>query len=365
MTNSVSRLSALMPAFLLLVLVLLLPIQSQAANEGDVISIRNDAPELYVVVRGDTLWDISAKFLQEPWLWPQIWELNPQIEDPHWIYPGDVIGLSYVNGIPRLTLNRIGRPSDLNAIKLSPQVRREAIRSAIPAIALEDINSFLSGNSVVSVEQLENAPYILDGRDFGMFSSNGEVVFARGNWEGVGTYEVVREGRTYFDPQTGRAIGVEAILVATASMLTQEGERGTLVIEESYMEARTGDKFLPRSAQVIDSTYFPEPPSFEVDANVVAIQSRRTVGGNRDSLVLNVGEQDNIDVGHLLTVQKEDYDVVDETVGRLIASKDRVVTFTGEKFARVMVYRVFEGSSLALVLNTDGVIRVNDRVVTP
>ena len=67
--------------------------------------LRADHPEQYVVVKGDTLWDISARFLEKPWLWPQIWKKNPQVQNPDLIYPGDSIRLTYVDGKPYLTVN--------------------------------------------------------------------------------------------------------------------------------------------------------------------------------------------------------------------------------------------------------------------
>ena len=92
-------------------------------------------PDTYVVKRGDTFWDISGKFLKKPWLWPEIWQANPQIKNPHLIYPGDVISLAY-----------------LDRVALQPGPRQEAPIGAIP---LSDIEPFLKNLRVTdSFEQL-------------------------------------------------------------------------------------------------------------------------------------------------------------------------------------------------------------------
>ncbi len=125
-------------------------------------------PDVYTVLRGDTLWDISGQFLERPWLWPELWQINPHIENPHVIYPGDQVSLVYVEGQPRLNLERgdAGRtvrltPSD--TVTLQPQIRATPLESAIPAIRLDAIQGFLVQNRVVEPEELLEAPYVLEG----------------------------------------------------------------------------------------------------------------------------------------------------------------------------------------------------------
>src|SRR5690606_20330822 len=132
----------------------------KAAEQTGRVTIREDSPTTYTVVRGDTLWDIAGRFLDEPWLWPQVWQVNPQIENPDLIYPGDVIELAYENGSPILRLAR-GTESDLPTVRLSPQVRREPILSPIPAIALDQISSFLSNDSILDAASYDRAPAVL------------------------------------------------------------------------------------------------------------------------------------------------------------------------------------------------------------
>ena len=100
-------------------LLALLLLASAGFAQGQV-QLREGFPQQYTVATGDTLWDISAKYLREPWHWPQLWQANPQVENPDLIYPGDRLSLVYVNGQPRLTLDR---GASRGTIKLSPRVR--------------------------------------------------------------------------------------------------------------------------------------------------------------------------------------------------------------------------------------------------
>ena len=160
----------------------------QAQQNGNLV-IREDSPQNYLVVEGDMLWDIAGVFLEEPWLWPEIWQLNPQIQNPDLIYPGDTIELYYVDGQPRITVQRGGsdagdrasiNDTNLPVVVLSPQVRREPLLSPIPAISLESISPLLSNNRIVGVFDLDNAPTLLGSRSDTRFSSEGDIVFGKG-----------------------------------------------------------------------------------------------------------------------------------------------------------------------------------------
>src|SRR5690554_4306731 len=124
------------------------------------VELNSNHPDQYTVVKGDTLWDISGKFLRQPWKWPEIWHANPQVKNPHLIYPGDVLSLVYIDGKPRLVLNR----GTGGTIKLSPGIRKTPMAEAIPSIPLEAINSFLLSNRIIdSKEKFEDAPYVVAG----------------------------------------------------------------------------------------------------------------------------------------------------------------------------------------------------------
>lgn len=358
------------PRILVVLLAQLCLMANVFAAQGDVIRIRPDQPGRYVVVKGDTLWDISGRFLEDPWLWPQIWEVNPQIENPDLIYPGDLIELTYVDGSPVLTLQRGSAlpsnvPGNLPTRRLSPQVRREPLTNPIPAISLADIDSYLSRNRVVSALDFENSPYILDSESGNLLSAAGDTVFARGQWsDQVLSYEIVRQGKEYFDLETGEALGIEAQLIAVATISSRDNDLAKLIIDEVEVEVRQGDRLIATEARVFNSTYSPEPPDFQVDARILDISSDLEYGSAYDTLVLNVGRQSNIEVGHLLTVQKPDRIIRDDNVRENLIFREKV-SFSGKKFATVLIYRVFERTSLGLVLSAAEPIRLEDRVVAP
>jgi len=349
------------------------------------VGIRDDSPGRYTVAQGDTLWDIAGKFLEEPWLWPQVWQINPQIENPDLIYPGDVIELAYdANGDPILRLSRGDSPettfasagsTGLPTIRLSPEVRRESILSPIQAIPLDRIRGFLSDNSVISEQEFETAPYLLAEANGHALIGKGDEVFARGDWAGnVLAYDIVRRGRELSDPDTGLLIGVEALTVGAAELKSVNDDRGTMLVMQSNLEVKAGDRLIPRQTTTIDSRYMPTPPAFDVDAAIVSIGTGRELGGLYDSLIINVGESAGIEPGHLLAV-REPPQIVRDTHGELTVWQrfrsalgrnvgDRL-EFPGETVATVLVYRVFENTSMALVLESSDAIRLNDRVLTP
>ncbi|MEX2366875.1 MAG: LysM domain-containing protein [Pseudohongiellaceae bacterium] len=340
---------------LLLVLGLGFPLSALAAE----IQLREDYPDQYEVVEGDTLWDISGEFLEEPWLWPEIWQDNPQIDNPDLIYPGDVIVLRFVDGSPVLTLQGPENVRNLREVVLSPRVRREPFVSPVSTIPLDAINAFLDKNRIVDSTTLDSSGYFLGTQKGTLLAATGDIIFARGQWSsGISRFEIVREGRIYIDPVTEAEVGVKAELIAEARLVSSEGDQATLRIDKVLQEVRAGDRILARDSAVVDSRYFPRPPDFEVEASILEIGNGLAYGGGNDTLILNVGSNQNLQAGHLLTVQKPDQQVRDDQQGETLV-------FAGEKFASVLIYRVFENASLGLVLNSNGPIRMNDKLVTP
>ena len=347
------------------------------------VNVRPDSPGTYTVLRGDTLWDIAGQFLEEPWMWPQVWQINPQIENPDLIYPGDVIELVYgANGDPVLRLSRsadgAANAVDANGIrtvKLSPRVRREAILSPVPAIPLDRISSYLSDNTVVDPDTFENAPYLLGEREGRTLADRGSEVYARGQWtDGVITYDIVRPGRELMDPDSGEVLGLEAISVGRATISRYNGTEALMNINSMSQEIRIGDRLIPRNGIQLDSSFMPVPPAFAVDAAIVAIGSGKSIGGVYDTIILNAGSNDGIQVGHLLTIQEPPVMVEDEfgetsnwvkTRQILGLDESHKVEFPGENIATVLVYRVLDSASLGIVLKSDDAIRLNDRLVTP
>ena len=214
-------------------------------------------PERYTVVKGDTLWDISARFLKSPWLWPEVWHANP-----HLIYPGDVIGLVYIDGQPRISTIQAGPENGV--VKLSPKIKATPISTAIPTIPLDAIASFLSDNRIVMPADMDAAPYVLMGKEQHLITAAGDTVFARGDIEGAERVAIYRAGKQFVDPDTNEFLGLEAKSIATTEVSAVNNEVISLEVLRSNEEIRQGDRLLPTEDRVINSTFMPSKPEFDI-----------------------------------------------------------------------------------------------------
>ncbi len=317
--------------------------------------LRDDHPDEYVVQRGDTLWDISGRFLTRPWLWPEIWHANPQIENPHLIYPGDRLTLVYIDGQPRLVLNR----GTGGVVKLGPQVRSSARDDAIPAIPLEEIAAFLTRSRIVEPDELQAAPYVIAGAHGHVITGAGDQLHARGEFpDGEVNFGVFRVGQLFTDPATGEVLGREALDIGGGRLLAVEEGIGTLSIDRSGEEMRAMDRLLPAVEQKITATFYPSAPDEQVDGTIIAVESGVSNVGRLDVVMLNRGERDGLQEGHVLAIHKTGELVRDPVTKEL-------VRLPSAHAGVLMVFRVFEKMSYGLVLNATQPLRVSDRVTNP
>ena len=328
-----------------------LPFNALMADEID---IRADHPSTYTVVKGDTLWDVSAKFLHSPWLWPEIWQANPQINNPHLIYPGDILKLIYLDGRPRLVVNR-------GTMKLTPQMRTSPLDDAIPAIPLEAINTFLSRSRVVDKERLEAAPYVLAGTNHRIISGAGDKVYAAGNFvENTNVYGIYRKGQTFVDPVTREKLGIQATDIGTGRIVVDADENGvtSLSLNSSNEEVRVGDRFMPFADDKVSATFYPKAPEGDVDGVIIAVEGGVSHIGAFDVVVINRGERENIQTGDVLAVSK---------VGEKV--KDRYtrkrVQLPSERAGLLIIFKVFDKVSYGLVLGAEQPLSVFDAVSNP
>lgn len=325
---------------------------SQAMAEDP--ELKPNYPEQYSVVKGDTLWDISNTFLNNPWMWPEIWHVNPQISNPHLIYPGDVIRLVYFDGKPRLTLDTSNR-----VVKLSPQVRVLDGGEAIPTIPLDEINNFLSRSRIVTAEELERAPHVVSGEAKRLVLGKGDRLYARGQFDSeVPTYGIYRKGDTYIDPETKELLGIQAIDIGSGKMRALEGEIATLLMTRTTEEVRVGDRLLSEDQRAVDSNFFPSAPSVDVNAHIIAVEGGVTQVGKMDVVIINRGDREGIAIGNVLAVYKRGGVVKDRVKGDMVALPD-------ERAGLVMVFRTFEKLSLGLVLEAERPLAIKDLVRNP
>lgn len=321
--------------------------------------LRPDIPERYVVKKGDTLWDIASYFLKDPWLWPEVWHINPEIRNPHLIYPGDVIALSYVDGKPVLTLEGAEPPKpDMDVVKLEPRVRVESLDKAIQTIPKDAIAAFLTRPRVVDEDTLDAAPYVLSSYEGHLISGPGNVIYIRGLDEGAdASYVVVRKGEPYIDPETNEVLGYEAQDLADARIV-RIGSPSTGQITEAQQEVINGDYLLPKRRQQLDLTFFPRAPEEQVSGQIIAVYKGVEKIGQYNIVILNRGTRDGLQPGHVMEIFRAGVTVTDP--------KTRERVELPQEYAGVlMVVEPLEKLSFALVMEAQRALQVNDRVISP
>ncbi len=271
---------------------------------ADTLKLQDNAPDKYVVVKGDTLWDISGKFLKDPWRWPQIWNLNrEEIKNPHWIYPGDLIVLDRSGKEPRLSLVK-GEKNGMQTVKLSPGVRTTDIGGeAIPSIPIRVIHPFLSQPRVVPQGALDDAPFILGSNAERVVLGAGDDAFATGGKPGVTRWNVLRPGKKLSDPVTGETLGYEVEYLGDARTLV-EGAPQKIRITQSAQEILPKDKLVEAS----DSTtfeYIPHAPEGKINGRIISAYGGLSDSGRYQTVVINRGSRDGLEPGHVLAVFRE------------------------------------------------------------
>ena len=321
------------------------------------VQLKAGHPENYTVVKGDTLWDISGRFLSQPWKWPELWHVNPQIKNPNLIYPGDTLSLTYVNGQPRLTLNR---GESRGTIKLSPQVRSTPMAEAIPTIPLEVINAFLFNNRIVDSEaDFTAAPYVLAGGGESVVMGAGQKIYARGAFaDQQPSYGIFRQGKTYTDPVSKEFLGINANVIGNADMLSSEDGITTLGVTRSNEEVRIGDRFFPTEERAVNSTFMPREPASQVDGLIIDVPRGVTQIGLLDVVTINKGKRDGMAEGTVLAIMKTGETVRDRVTGQQVKVPD-------ERGGLLMVFRTYDKISYALVLTASRDLSLMDKVTNP
>lgn len=313
-------------------------------------------PDRYVVVKGDTLWDISAMFLRDPWLWPEVWYVNPQIENPHLIYPGDILTLVYIDGKPQLRMSR-GYPTE----NLSPQIRVESLDNAIPTIPLDAIRPFLTRAIVVDANELDTAPYVVASAGEHVVTGVGDRVYTRGiDNKDTSVYDIFRPGGPYIDPDTDELLGYEALYVGTGP-IEQYGDPATLFLAETTREIRVSDRLRPADQSTPVTHFQPHAPATDIEGRIISVIDGVTQIGQFNVVAIDLGTREGMEVGHVLRIFKEGNLVTDSVSGK----RSDTVKLPDEAAGLVMVFRTFEKVSFGLVMKATSSIHINDFVRTP
>ncbi len=316
-------------------------------------SVREEAPLRYVVKPGDTLWDISKRYLLEPWQWPEIWYVNDQVANPHLIFPGDVLTLVWRDGRPMVT-----RAEVADVEYLSPRARELPLEASIPTIPLEAIRDFLRRSRVVSAEDLRLAPYVLGFADPHLIVGAGSEVYVR-NLPKVERYQydAVRIGERYVDPDSGEALGWEAVPVADMEV-RRHGEPATMLVARSYRETRAGDRLLEPEADAFTANFYPRPADPALAGRIISVFDGVSQIGQYQVVTLSRGAADGLEAGHVLDVFQSGRKTRDPYTGR-------VVSLPEIQAGTVMVFKTESRVSFALVVDAQREIHRYDRVRGP
>jgi hypothetical protein len=357
----------------------LLPVSSTAQESqrtiatGSNIPLTANAPDEYVVKTGDTLWDISKVFLRDPWYWPEIWYVNPQVQNPHLIYPGDVLKLVYIDGQPRVTLGERGGVTESGGGKrLSPQVRREQLSQAITAIPYDVIASFMGRPTLLDSSQVKSAPYVVALRDDHIIGAVGNEIYAKGIRSAAEDtrYSIIHVDEKLYDPDNGDLLGYSGMYVGSGPV-AKSGDPAKLLLTESTREALQGDKLFPESVDV-NVDFVPHSPTSDVQARVIAVRNH-TVMGQYQVIALNRGQRAGLEPGHVLAISQLG-DVVRDSYSKggmratttsTSRSVGKSVQLPDERVGLAMVFKAFDRMSYALVMETTHEIRQGDLAGNP
>jgi hypothetical protein len=322
-------------------------------------ALNNDVPLNYVVQQGDTLWGISGVYLQEAWRWPELWDANPQLDNPHRIYPGDVLALRWEGGRPRLGLSSRG------GLKLSPNVRSQSLDTAIPPIPRDQIDPFLRNNRILESGAFSDLPYVIAGDAQRIISGLGDRIYVRGPVaSGDQVFGIIREGSPVIDPTTQEVLGITALDIGSASLTSGGTEGSSDAVKEFEItrmteEIRIGDRLIPLQAGIMDAFFQPKSPGVEIENGfMVAVNSGVTQIGPMSIVTINRGDREAVMVGDVFAIYQTG-EIVQDPV------KQEMVALPDVRAGVLMVFAVYEKASFGLVLTATRPLAVGDKIRNP
>ena len=325
------------------------------AVEGP-LALRPDHPQTYTVAAGDTLWSIAARFLQSPWQWRRIWRQNPQVRNPHRIYPGDVVRFSHdPNGNPQLEI--AGREA-VPLLKLTPQVRVEELTQPIPPVPRDAVESFLKRGEILSAANWRQMPYILGDDDAQVIYADRDRVYGRGANFDQPRYQVFRPGEELREPGSNRSLGQIGIYLGQA-VLERDEDPASFLLANTIAPVRAGDRLLEIEEEPELYNFEPHSVPPDTEGSIIArLDPDITQITQYSSVIINLGTQEGIEPGHVLAVFGKDRWIDDPVSGK-------PAKVPGERAGLLMVYKAHDLVSYALVMQIERAIRLQDRVTTP
>lgn len=367
---------------------------NQVAQTGVALEdLAPNAPDSYIVRRGDTLWAISGLFLKHPWRWPELWGMNlADIRNPHLIYPGQQLYLEKTNGRARLRTGRgasVGGPPT-DTVRLSPRTRYASLADAsIPTLSPSAIEPFLAEAMIVDATTFALAPRIVATQEGRVLLSRGDRAYARGQYTGGNDkgkplseapgeprdFRVFRNATPLKDPTTQEILGYEAQYVGKAELVRGESlvqgtdkdgkaaseiVPATIDIVAAKEEMRVGDRLIPEPARELLS-YVPRAPASVITGQIVSVYGNAVaIAAENQIVVVNRGARDGLERGHVMALLKDGQRLQDKT-----DSARPGIKLPNERNGLMMVFRTFDNLSYALVLQVTDGVKVGDRFANP
>jgi len=339
-------------------------------------AVKESAPDRYTVVKGDTLWGIASRYLADPWRWPEIWQANQQISNPHLIYPGDQLILCHIQDKTVVAVDQGNGCADIPGATpspssprvtgsgvdytLHPEIRSEPLEVAVPTIPLPLIRSFLDDSRVVDYNTLQKAPYVIDGHEGHVVSGAGDEVYARGTFTSdTNNYAIFRAGERYIDPDTQEVLGYEATSVGNGKLVALDKDIGTFDIMDTHgQEVRIEDRLLPKQERLVTAVFEPSNPYNVKPGRVIRVFGSIDSAANYSVIVINRGEREGVKVGNTFALLEH---------GQLIRDpvNSDIVRLPTQPEGLAMVFRTFDKVSYALVLRSSKVVHNGDEIRPP
>jgi LysM repeat protein len=326
------------------------------------------APKSYTVQKGDTLWGLANMFLKDPWLWPEIWYVNPEVSNPHRIYPGDTLRLA--KGGPgsgggsgvELQLQHTG-----SGTRLEPLLRSTQLEAPIASIPYTTIAAFLSRPGVLTKSQAEASPYVLALRDHHLIAGTGNEIYVSRLKASEGErFTVLHVGDKLKDVDGHGSLGYLANFVGVAQV-ARAGEPAKAQIIESAREIIAGDVLVPETSGSVGD-FTPHSPSANIKGHIIAIVNGVLLAGQFQTVALDRGSQDGLEPGHVLRVNERVQTVKDHCArinGDSTCTRFRDTKLPVEQVGTLLVYRVYEHVSYALIASNSAPLSIGDQVATP
>jgi hypothetical protein len=345
-------------------------VSSSSANPPDASIINPNAPKSYVVKQGDTLWAIASLFLKDPWLWPEVWYVNPQVANPHLIFPGDTLALAYgADGRVQIRLEQGG------AARMNPRLRSDPINGAIPTIPYQAIAAFLSRPSLLTSDEVKHAPYVVAFRNEHQVAGSGNEIYVKKlSSQEHERYSVVHVGDPLRDPDDGNVVGYQGIYTGTA-LVSKPGDVTKAILVDTARETLRGDKVMPVDTNV-PMNFAPSAPHSSVQGRIMAVVDGTILVGQYQVVAINRGSRDGLAPGNILAIDRAGDAVRDSYANgasltrmtqdpgaaRLFAKK---VQLPDERVGTMLVFKTFTRMSYALVVGAIDTIEVHDVVHNP